>query len=87
YGRLSREIVNLRQRLRSELLKRLRDKWDIERPVSEVELQLSGLKFDDEPGTNVPLKRLAKIIMTLPGTTVEEEFYRRNAAIDDVAAY
>jgi hypothetical protein len=63
--------------------------------VSEVELQLSGLKFGNDPGTNVPLveemslmqKRLAKTVMTLPGTTVEEEFCRRNAAIDAVAAY
>ncbi|KAH8759530.1 hypothetical protein F5882DRAFT_431795 [Hyaloscypha sp. PMI_1271] len=32
-------------------------------------------------------KRLAETVMTLPGTTIEEEFRRRNAAIDVVAAY
>jgi hypothetical protein len=32
-------------------------------------------------------KRLAETIMTLPGTTLEEEFRRRNTAIDTVAAY
>jgi hypothetical protein len=32
-------------------------------------------------------KRLAETIMTLLGTTIEEEFHRRNAGIDAVAAY
>jgi hypothetical protein len=32
-------------------------------------------------------KRLAKTVITLPGTTLEEEIRRRNAAIDIVAAY
>ena len=32
-------------------------------------------------------KRLAETVMALPGTTIEEEFRRRNAAIDAVAAY
>jgi hypothetical protein len=53
--------------------------------VNEVELQLSGLKFCDGSGTSVhivdkmPLmqRRLAEMVMTLPGTTVAEEFCRR----------
>jgi hypothetical protein len=85
YRSLSNEIVNLRQRLRAALLKQLRDKWDTEHPVNEVELQLSGLKFCDGSGTSVhivdkmPLmqRRLAEMVMTLPGTTVAEEFCRR----------
>ncbi|KAM3081193.1 hypothetical protein ACMFMG_005148 [Clarireedia jacksonii] len=32
-------------------------------------------------------KRLAETMITLPGKTIEEEFRRRNAAIDAVAAY
>jgi len=32
-------------------------------------------------------KRLVETVMTLPGTTLEEEFRRRNAAINAVAAY
>ena len=95
YRRLSSEIVNLRQRLRAALLKQLRDKWDTEHPVNDVELQLAGFKFCDDPGTSVHIvdemppmqKRLAETVMTLPGTTVVEEFRRRNAAIDAVAAY
>jgi hypothetical protein len=63
--------------------------------VDEVELQLTGLKFCDDPGTSVPIidempliqKRLAETVMTLPGTTVVEEFYRRNAVIDAIATY
>lgn len=45
YQRLGSAIVNLRQRLRAALLRQLRDKWDTEHPVNEVELQLAGLKF------------------------------------------
>jgi hypothetical protein len=63
------------------LLKQLRDKWDTEQPVNEVELQLSGLKFCDDPSINVHIvdemppmqKRLAETVMTLPGMTVVEE--------------
>jgi hypothetical protein len=95
YRSLGSVIVNLRQRLRATLLKQLREKWNTEHPVNEVELQLAGLKFCDDPGTSVPIidempplqKRLAKTVMTLPGTTVVEEFRRRNAAIDAVATY
>jgi len=32
-------------------------------------------------------KRLVETVMTLPGSTIEEEFRRRNTAIDAVAAY
>lgn len=95
YKRLSSEIFNLRQQMRATLLKQLRDKWDTEQPVKDVELQLAGLKFSDAPepkAVQIPemppmQKRLVETIMTLPGTTVEEEFCRRNAAINAVAAY
>jgi hypothetical protein len=63
--------------------------------VSEVELQLAGLKFSDSLISSVPIidempsvqKRLVETVMTLLGKTVEEEFCRRNAAIDAVTAY
>ncbi|KAH8585592.1 hypothetical protein B0O99DRAFT_696323 [Bisporella sp. PMI_857] len=94
YRRLNGGIANLRQRLRAELLKEVRDKWDAEQSVNDIELQLSGLKFGDAPEAKVQLpemppmqKRLVETILTLPGTTVEEELCRRNAAIDAVAAY
>ena len=95
YGSISSEIVNLRQRLRAALLKQVRDAWDKEHPINEVELQLAGLKFSDAPEAKViqlpempsMQKRLVETVMTLPGSTVGEEFRRRNAAIDAVAAY
>ncbi|TVY22339.1 hypothetical protein LHYA1_G009107 [Lachnellula hyalina] len=95
YRILGREISNTRQQLRSALLKRIQRQWDLENPVNEVELQLSRLKFDQEVKTNLDLaddmppvqRRLVETIITLPGTTLEEELHRRNAAIDAVAAY
>jgi Protein of unknown function (DUF3435) len=95
YRLLSREIVSERLRQRTVLLKELQKKWDLEHPVNEVELQLSGLKFNQDVKTTLDLaddmpptqKRLVETMMTLPGTTLEEEFRRRNAAIDAVAAY
>ncbi|KAH9204097.1 hypothetical protein DL95DRAFT_498649 [Leptodontidium sp. 2 PMI_412] len=65
---------------RAALLKYVQERWDLEHPVDEIERQLSGLKLSQD-------KRLAETVMTLPGTTIEEEFRRRNAAIDAVAAY
>jgi hypothetical protein len=95
YQMLGREIFNARKRLRVALLKHLQDRWDLEYPVDEIERQLSGLKLSQDVKTTLdkndempPIqKRLAETIMTLPGTTLEEEFRRRNAAIDVVAAY
>ncbi|KAI9761350.1 MAG: hypothetical protein M1840_001974 [Geoglossum simile] len=95
YRSLCSDIVNLRQQLRATLLKKLRDQWDVENPVNEVKLQLSGLKFSDNRGTKVqvvdemPLiqKCLVETVMTMLDTTVEEEFHQCNAAIDAVATY
>lgn len=95
YGSISSEIINLRQQLKAALLKKTRDTWDREHPVREVELQLDGLKFGDAPEAKVvrlpemPLmqKRLVEIVMILSGLIVEEEFRRRNIAINAVAAY
>jgi hypothetical protein len=95
YRALSREIVNERQRQRCALLKQVQERWDQEHPVNEVKLQLSGHKFSKDVKTTLELsdemppiqKRLVETIMTLPGTTLEEEFRRRNAAISAVAAY
>jgi hypothetical protein len=95
YRILSREIVSERLQQRTALLKQLQKTWDLEHPVIEVELQLSGLKFDKDVKTTLDLaddmppvqRRLAEIMMTLPGTTLEEEFRWRNAAINAVATY
>lgn len=95
YRMLGREIFNSRQRQRSAHLKEVQERWDRENPVNEIELQLSGLKSSEDVkntldlGDNMPpqQKRLVETIMTLPGATLEEDFRRRNAAINVVAAY
>jgi hypothetical protein len=95
YRIIGRAIFNTRQRLRAARLKHVQERWDLEHPVDEIERQLSGLKLSQDVKTTLdqndemppPQKRLAETVMTLPGTTIEEEFRRRNAAIDAVAAY
>jgi hypothetical protein len=95
YRILNREIISERLRQRTALLKQLQKTWDLEHLVNEVELQLSGLKFDQDVKTTLDLadnmppvqRRLAKTMMTLPGTTLEEEFRWCNAAINAVATY
>jgi Protein of unknown function (DUF3435) len=67
----------------------------LEYPVDEIERQLSRLKLSQDVKTILnqndempPLqKRLAETVITLPGTIIDKEFRRRNAAIDAVAAY
>ncbi|KAH8586142.1 hypothetical protein B0O99DRAFT_665868 [Bisporella sp. PMI_857] len=82
-------------RQRSALLKQIQSKWDLEHPVKEIELQLSGFKLTENVKATLDLsdempliqRRLVETVMTLPGTTLEKEFRRRDAAIDAVAAY
>jgi hypothetical protein len=58
-------------------------------------MQLSGLKFSEEVNTTLMLaddmpaiqKHMVESMMTLPGTTLAEEFGRRSTAINAVAAY
>jgi hypothetical protein len=95
YKRLCREICNERKRQRYALLREIQAKWDLEHPVRLVERQLSGETFSNDVKATLQMsddmppkqKRLIETIMTLPGTTLEEEIRRRNAAIDAVAAY
>ncbi|KAG4443338.1 hypothetical protein IFR05_001127 [Cadophora sp. M221] len=95
YRIIGQAIFNTRQRLRAALLKHGQERWDLEHPVDEIERQLSRLKVSQDVKTTLdqndempPLqKRLAETVITLPGTAIEEEFRRRNAAIDTVAAY
>jgi hypothetical protein len=95
YKTLNSEIIGERRQQREALLKRLREEWDMENPVREIELQLSGFKFDQDVKTSLdvaddmPLtqRRLVETIITLPGTTLKEESRRRNDAINAVAAH
>jgi hypothetical protein len=95
YKRLNSEIAGERRQQREALLKKLREEWDVENPVREIELQLSGFKFDQNVKTSLDLadgmpltqRRLVETIITLPGTTLEEETRRRNDAINAVTAH
>jgi hypothetical protein len=95
YKKLNSGIVNERRRQRDELLKKLREEWDVENPLREIEQQLLGIKFDQDVktslvlGNDIPLtqRRLVETIISLPGTTLEEEIRRRNEAINAVAAH
>ncbi|KAG9242748.1 hypothetical protein BJ878DRAFT_481741 [Calycina marina] len=63
--------------------------------IDEIERQLSGFKLSQDVKSTLgqndempPLqKRSAEMVMTFPGTTIEEEFRHRSAAIDAVASY
>jgi hypothetical protein len=95
YKKLNSEISCERRRQREALLKKVREEWDVENPVREIELQLSGFKFDQNVKTSLDVaddmpptqRRLVETIITLPGTTLEEETRRRNDAINAVAAH
>jgi hypothetical protein len=73
----------------------LREEWDVQNPVGEIELHLSGFKFDQDVKTSLDLandmpltqRRLVETIITLPVPTLEEETRWRNDAIDAVAAH
>jgi hypothetical protein len=95
YKKLNSEISSERSRQRDALLKKLRKEWDVENPLREIEQQLSGFKFDQDGKTSLDLgddmpltqRRLVEAIITLLGTTLEEETRRRNVAIHAVAAH
>lgn len=67
----------------------------MENPLCEIEQQLLGFKFDQgvkmilDLGDDMPLtqRRLVETIITLLGATLGEETYRRNEAINAVAAH
>lgn len=92
--RLTRRINNERQRLRTALLADIRSRWDQEQAVRDIKLQLSGVKIEEVVESKLETRkrtpehdRLIQAVLTLPGKTLDEEYRRRNAAIDAVAAY
>jgi len=95
YQKLSREITNERQRQRNALLENIKKNWDNEQAVIDIERQLSGVIFSEDikatlesnNDRSVEHKRLIEVIMTLPGTSLEDEIRRRNDAINAVVDY
>ncbi|CAN9454731.1 unnamed protein product [Alternaria alternata] len=92
YKTLVLKISHKRQRRRHALLKAVKERWEFEQPVRDVERQLAGLDAidDSEPIHNIMLpaqEELANSILSKPGTTIEEETDRRNGAIRAVTLY
>ncbi|CAN9361177.1 unnamed protein product [Alternaria alternata] len=92
YKTLVLKISQERQRRRHALLKAVKERWEFEQPVRDVERQLAGLDAidDSEPIHNIMLpaqEELANSILSKPGTTIEEETDRRNGAIRAVTLY
>jgi hypothetical protein len=92
YKALASKISQERQRQRHALLKDIKERWEFEQPVHDVEQQLDGLetKEDLELVHNVMLPaqgELAKSVLSKPGTTIEEELDMRNGAIRAVTLY
>ncbi|KAH8710290.1 hypothetical protein GQ44DRAFT_714462 [Phaeosphaeriaceae sp. PMI808] len=92
YKALTSKINRERQRRRHALLQDVKERWEFEQPVRDVERQLAGIEIKDElevgHGALLPAqKELIDAILARPGLTLEEEFGRRNTAISAVMRY
>jgi hypothetical protein len=92
YTALTSKINRERQRQRHALLQEIKDRWELEQPVRDVERQLAGEEFkaDTELVHDAMLpahRELANSILSEPGATIEEEMARRNRAIRAVTLY
>lgn len=92
YKKLNCEINKERQRQRHSLLQDVKERWEYEQPVRDVEQQLAGIDikddFEEVHDTMHPAqKELAESVLSQPGTTLEEEVRRRNRAICAVTLY
>jgi hypothetical protein len=93
YKKLNRKINQRRQRLRDALLQKVKDRWEYEQPVHDVERQIAGIEVKNEVAVQpqyamLPVqKNLVDAIMAPPGVTLELEIRRRNRAIRAVTEY
>jgi hypothetical protein len=92
YQALTCKINRERQRRRHALLQDVKERWEFEQPVRDVERQLAGgeNKNDVEVVQDAMLpaqRELAESVLSKPGTTVREEMNRRNRAIRAVTLY
>ncbi|KAJ5063702.1 hypothetical protein J3E74DRAFT_287990 [Bipolaris maydis] len=81
-----------RQRRRHALLKDVKEQWEFEQLVRDVERQLAGLETNDDlelvHDIMLPAqKKLCDSVLSKPGATIEEEVARRNCAIYAVTLY
>ncbi|KAF1935665.1 hypothetical protein EJ02DRAFT_484092 [Clathrospora elynae] len=92
YRALASKLSQERQRQQHALLWDIKERWEFEQPMCDVERQLAGLETKDNPELvhNVMLPaqgELANLVLSKPGTTIEEEMDRRNGAICAVTLY
>jgi hypothetical protein len=95
YEKLGKEIRNEKQRLRYTLRVDISKKWDREQAKRDIQQQLSGARLENKVKAELEhcLERtpehiqLIEALLTLPGSTLEEEYRRRSTAISAIAAY
>ncbi|KAF2685708.1 C2H2 finger domain protein [Lentithecium fluviatile CBS 122367] len=92
YQELNRRINREKQRQRHALLQKVKEHWEYEQPVRDVEQQLTSTEIKDDHkvgySTLLPAqKELVDAILARPGLTLEEEIRRRNTAISAVMRY
>lgn len=92
YKALTSKINQERQRQRHALLQNIKERWEYEQPVRDVEQQLAGVGIKHSPEVvhdpPPPAQgELVNSVLSKPGTTIEEEMSRRNRAIRAVTLY
>lgn len=93
--RLQTEIKNVKQRLTYHLRLQSRKDYDRMQAEKDIEIQLCGGKFKEMIKTDLRQSsersqqhmELIESIMSLPGSSLQEEIQRRSEAIRAVAAY
>lgn len=95
HKRLQSEIKNEKQRLTYHLRLQSRKEYDRIQAEKDIEIQLSGGKFEEMIKTDLRRSsersqqhmKLIESIMSLPGSSLLEEIQRRSKAIRSVADY
>ena len=94
YIEARRQLRNEKQRLKRQLKQKVREEWTAEQAVDDIERQLHGIGFATHLGENrtshpqrPAQKRLVKALSAPLAKTVEDQYQRRNNAIDAVTGY
>jgi len=94
YVETTREIRNEKKRLKRALEQKILDEWTDDQAVDDIERQLSGLGFAEQPDLDrsnhahgPAQKRLINALLAPVETTLEGHYERRNKAIEEVIAY
>ena len=96
YQKLNRRIANEKERLRRALLEEIQRQYELEDSVRSIENQLAGAKVKGaekaltyfSKDTLPEQQRLIEtLILAPPGATLEEEYSRRDDAVNAVVAY